>query len=276
MLRRLKDWGVPGFRSSNALKEIFAAGGYLVIAVWLLSVFAGRPGLAALGALSLLVVILATNGWNIRSKIPLFNSVNSAGRSNAVTGWVIVGLLLFASVGWAANENASSPSSGPQASRQLGVGGGAPATPSPSSASALASTTTASPTPAPTATPTPSPVPTLAPTVNATAKPAPTAPPRPTATAPHAPPPPPPTGPPVANTCGAPANPWGYNFCGGSLIYSPPSNFCSYFACIASFWTEDIPGDGYVAQCADGTYSLSGGERGACSYHGGVARNLYS
>src|SRR5207249_3463588 len=31
------------------------------------------------------------------------------------------------------------------------------------------------------------------------------------------------------NLCGAPANPWGYNFCGGSFIYSPPVGFCTYF-----------------------------------------------
>ncbi|SRR5216684_7452748 len=83
--------------------------------------------------------------------------------------------------------------------------------------------------------------------------------------------PPPPPQPP--NTCGAPSNPWGYNFCGGSLIRSPPSNFCSYFNCIPSFWKSTL---GYVDECNDGTYSHSGGRQGACSYHGGEMRPLYS
>src|SRR6202012_5423831 len=61
--------------------------------------------------------------------------------------------------------------------------------------------------------------------------------------------------------CGAPHNPWGYNMCVGSLIYSPDSAVCSYFACIASFWR----GSGYMAECNDGTFSMSGGISGACS-----------
>jgi hypothetical protein len=87
---------------------------------------------------------------------------------------------------------------------------------------------------------------------------------------PPAPAPQPP--PPAQNTCGAPQNPWGYNFCGGQTINSPPSDFCSYFNCIPSFWTST---NGYVDQCADGTYSHSGGRPGACSHHGGEARPLY-
>lgn len=71
-------------------------------------------------------------------------------------------------------------------------------------------------------------------------------------------------------------NPWGYNFSPGNLITSPPSNFCAYFNCISSFWEPDDPDGGYVVQCGDGTYSQSGGERGACSYHNGVSRPLYS
>lgn len=77
---------------------------------------------------------------------------------------------------------------------------------------------------------------------------------------------------PAVNLCSAPANPWNYNFCAGTLIKSPPSDFCSYFDCIASFWN----GVGYVVQCADGTYSKSGGRSGVCSSHGGFRRNLYA
>ena len=77
---------------------------------------------------------------------------------------------------------------------------------------------------------------------------------------------------PVANLCGAPANPWNYNYCGGSLITSPDSGICQYFACLSSFWN----GTGYVVQCVDGKLSKSGGHTGVCSQHGGFQRNLYS
>jgi hypothetical protein len=125
----------------------------------------------------------------------------------------------------------------------------------------------------PTLTPTPTanvalpPVPTPIPT--AVLSPPPTAVPtaRPTAVT---------TAPPTAlppNLCGAPPNPWNYNFCGGGTISSPPSNFCSYFNCIPSFWQST---KGYVEECQDGTYSHSGGRSGSCSYHGGDLRALYA
>jgi hypothetical protein len=130
--------------------------------------------------------------------------------------------------------------------------------PSPSS-QGLVADAPASPHPTPSPTQDPSPTPASTPSH----KPAP----------PPSPKPPPPPPPPPTNTCGAPSNPWGYNFCGGSLIYSPPSNFCSYFNCIPSFWKSTA---GYVDECHDGTYSHSGGRSGACSYHGGELRPLYS
>jgi hypothetical protein len=81
-----------------------------------------------------------------------------------------------------------------------------------------------------------------------------------------------PAAPPPA-TCGAPANPWGFTFCGGSVISSPPADLCSVFACIASFWRQT---NGYVIQCRDGLLSHSGGARGSCSSHGGNSRPLYA
>jgi len=69
----------------------------------------------------------------------------------------------------------------------------------------------------------------------------------------------------------APSNPWGYNFDCCTLITNPPAGFCSYFPCIASFSS----GTGYVVECGDGMYSLSGGKSGVCSTHGGFLRNLY-
>lgn len=67
-------------------------------------------------------------------------------------------------------------------------------------------------------------------------------------------------------------NPWCYDFSPGSLIYSPPITFCSFFNCIGSFWD----GRGYVIQCQDGEFSQSGGIQGSCSYHGGNYRPLYA
>lgn len=127
-------------------------------------------------------------------------------------------------------------------------------------------TPTAVPTKAPTATPVPTQAP--APTAVPTQVPVPTQPPAPTQ-----PPPPPPTAPPATGVNG---NPWGYNFTPGNTIAYPPDGFCNYFACIASFYEPDDPGDGYIVECSDATYSQSGGERGACSRHGGVLRALYS
>jgi hypothetical protein len=43
------------------------------------------------------------------------------------------------------------------------------------------------------------------------------------------------------------------------------SDFCAHHACIDNFDN----GSGYVVQCADGTWSHSGGKPGACSWHGG-------
>lgn len=104
-------------------------------------------------------------------------------------------------------------------------------------------------------------------------KPRPVAPkpaPKPAATPTPTPTPPKPAPKPVArSTCGAPANPWGYNFCGrGGHIYSPAAGVCTYFDCIASF----ADGVGYMVQCNDGMYSMSGGRSGACSRHSGEGR----
>lgn len=112
-------------------------------------------------------------------------------------------------------------------------------------------TATDTPTPTPTLTPTPTPKPAIAPT--------------------HAPQPTPP--PPTPTPCpGVNCNPWGYNFTPGNYIYFPPAAFCSYFTCVNNFFN----GRGYVVECHDGEYSKSGGSKGACFYHGGVLRPLYS
>lgn len=137
-----------------------------------------------------------------------------------------------------------------------------PATQAPPAVGGDAQTSTHDATPAPTPTPRATPTPTPAPTPPpSTPKPIPTA--VPTAAPTAAP----------ANLCGAPQNPWGYNFCGGGFLYSPDPSFCNYFNCIPSFWQST---NGYVDQCNDGTFSHSGGRSGACSYHGGENRPLYA
>jgi hypothetical protein len=151
---------------------------------------------------------------------------------------------------------ATAPSNAPRAVATTVGASPTPSTPAPTEP---LTTVTAEPTVAPTATPTPAPTPTATPVPTRAPTPRPTVAPAPTQRPP--------------NTCGAPSNPWGYNLCGGALIYSPPTNFCDYFNCIPSFWEST---KGYVDECNDGTYSHSGGRSGACSYHDGERRPLYS
>ena len=175
-----------------------------------------------------------------------------------MVGWGIVGILFLTAVALV------TPPPPRGSGQQLGVGGGNPSSvPSHvfalNQSPSLSPKATATPTNTPAATPTPTPKATAASTPKPPTPRPPT--PRPTRT----------PAPPVA-TCGAPSNPWGYNFCGGNFIYSPPGTFCNYFNCIKSFWQHT---NGYVDQCVDGTYSHSGGIQGACSYHGGESRPLY-
>jgi hypothetical protein len=71
--------------------------------------------------------------------------------------------------------------------------------------------------------------------------------------------------------CGAPANPYSYTFCGGSLEYDPDPQVCEYFTCIWDFSS----GRGYLVECEDGMVSLWGGMRGVCGEHGGVRQPVY-
>lgn len=67
-------------------------------------------------------------------------------------------------------------------------------------------------------------------------------------------------------------NPYDYTFTNtGHLAYSPPADICNWFNCIASFWN----GTGFMNECVDGTYSLSGGHQGDCSKHGNELRPVY-
>lgn len=133
------------------------------------------------------------------------------------------------------------------------------ATAEPSPTITLTPTWTTTPTATTTPTRTPLIIATRTPTATKTLQPVAAPPIRPTATQ-------------TIRSDGSPTNPWGYNFTCCQLIYSPPSNFCSYFACIDNFWN----GVGSVIQCTDGMFSQSGGRSGSCSHHGGNGRALYA
>jgi hypothetical protein len=76
----------------------------------------------------------------------------------------------------------------------------------------------------------------------------------------------------ASSLCGAPANPYGYNLCRiGNEIRTPPSDICSYFPCIENFGN----GNGYMVECNDGMYSMSGGIEGVCSDHHGEGSAVY-
>ncbi len=75
----------------------------------------------------------------------------------------------------------------------------------------------------------------------------------------------------AADRCGAPANPYGYHFCGnGPPIASPEPGVCGYFRCTTDFWA----GTGFLVQCRDDAISMDGSHPGACAGHRGVLRML--
>ncbi|MER7166172.1 hypothetical protein ABT336_08895 [Micromonospora sp. NPDC000207] len=71
--------------------------------------------------------------------------------------------------------------------------------------------------------------------------------------------------------CGAPRNPFGYDYCGqGERIEEPDELLCSWFTCGQDFWE----GKGYLVQCRDGAVTLDGGRPDACAHHQGVRRTV--
>ncbi|WP_141714968.1 hypothetical protein [Micromonospora rhizosphaerae] len=74
-----------------------------------------------------------------------------------------------------------------------------------------------------------------------------------------------------ADRCGAPENPYNYNYCGGSRIYDPEADVCSYFACVETFWE----GNGYMVLCNDGLVSMTGMGTQPCGGHGGTKQDVY-
>jgi hypothetical protein len=197
---------------------------------WLL--IAAGLALAAIGLVALL------RGPLPRLKVP--------SRAAAV-GALLLGLVGIAG-GSALAVAVLNPSPPPTTSRPLVA---------PTTRSTLA---TAAPTTAPPSTTTP-PATTRPPTTTAK-KPATTHPPRSSSPASTARP---------VSLCGAPPNPYGYNFCGrGGPIYDPAAAVCSYFNCIAGFWS----GNGYLEECRDHSYALTGGRPNSCAQHGGSRRTV--
>ncbi|WP_229399585.1 hypothetical protein [Micromonospora okii] len=72
--------------------------------------------------------------------------------------------------------------------------------------------------------------------------------------------------------CGAPTNPFGYDYCGGSRIRTPDVRVCDFFDCGQDFWA----GRGYLVQCRDGSVSLTGGRAGVCAGHDGPRRTVWA
>ncbi|MFU8870430.1 hypothetical protein [Micromonospora sp. SL4-19] len=127
-------------------------------------------------------------------------------------------------------------------------------------------------------------LPGAAPVTTAATSPAPSVTATPTAGWPPVPPSPQPTGtvsssptpsatpsPTEPDRCGAPANPYGYNYCGGSYVYDPAPDVCAWFACVQNLWE----GKGYLVQCEDGLISRTGMKRGPCAEHDGTRRPVY-
>ncbi|WP_309227191.1 hypothetical protein [Micromonospora thermarum] len=88
---------------------------------------------------------------------------------------------------------------------------------------------------------------------------------------PSVPPTPPSSAPTGPDRCGAPANPYGYNYCGGSRIHDPAADVCGWFRCVADFGR----GKGHLVRCEDGLIGWVGGPGGTCATHRGARSPVY-
>ena len=75
--RGARSWfrGIPGFRTRRAWKEIVAALGHVLILLFILIGF-GNLSTAILGWSALGVVLLLTNAWGTRTEVPVLRSSN--------------------------------------------------------------------------------------------------------------------------------------------------------------------------------------------------------
>lgn len=91
--------GLPGFRSGRAWKSVVAVLGYLtVIGVVFAAPFAGK----IVAVVALTILLLATNAWGLRARVPGFRSSN---RLIAVASWMV--LLTIGSVALLASPSSS-------------------------------------------------------------------------------------------------------------------------------------------------------------------------
>ena len=74
-----------------------------------------------------------------------------------------------------------------------------------------------------------------------------------------------------ADRCGAPENPYGYNYCGGVLVREPAPDVCRWFTCVEGFWA----GRGYLTVCEDGRLGMVGGPSGRCPERAGRKEPVY-
>jgi hypothetical protein len=138
---------VPGFRSGKSWKKVIAALGYAAIALLIITGVAnGSAGPVVLGLEALGAVLVLTNAWGIRSRLPLLGSSNRLASAGGWMGLAFIALVLLV---------ASAPKTQPST---VATGKG-PVAPTVVSTAAPA----AVPASSQTATPTPVPSPTVAP-----------------------------------------------------------------------------------------------------------------
>lgn len=180
----MAGWGrqIPGFRSGKRWKQILAVLGYFIIGIWILSgPYAGNMAVFSLGCSLLAIVLLASNAWGLRSRVPLFNS----GKLILVIDvWMVLALVACVSFTFAflkpiagasrssddvADEERVETPTAPVPAVALSPASISTSTPAstPSLTASATHSQTPTPSPTPSATPTASPEPSRSPTVTA-------------------------------------------------------------------------------------------------------------
>jgi hypothetical protein len=105
LTERFQRWGVPGFRSGVRWKQWAAAIGYALIFLVLLSGVVTPDGyVVALGLLALVWVLLVTNGWGLRQRVPVFRSPDKRVVAAGWIGLAAVSLIALGAAGQAGEE----------------------------------------------------------------------------------------------------------------------------------------------------------------------------
>jgi hypothetical protein len=187
---------LPGFRTGTRWKQVVAGAAYILVVLVGIGMLVTAPLLGIAFLLVVLVVsLLVTNIWGIRSRVPLLSSPSRLAQSG---GWFVLALgsvvlLALASVPYAEEEEDSGGEV--QSPRSLVDGdtttttpatptlvASLQATPTPLPAPTTTPTSVVTPSPTPEATPAPTPVPTAAPTPTPAPMATPTSTPAPTST----------------------------------------------------------------------------------------------